>query len=266
MSKIYDALQRAEEERRRAAGERSVRADHMELARSSVAPAPSVALPATPARRVVPPPASPFEREVEEDLLTLRTTIESVMPHRPRRIALASMAPGEGTTTVLAGFTRLLAADPALRIAVVDTNVVSPHLAEVFGAEPAPGMAEVLAGSATPSSALTALEGLGVHLLACGRADPRHLRPDPEMLERLLSEFGGYDYVLVDCAPLLSWPHSVTVAAACDGVILVARWGRTKREVAGRALETLAAANARVLGVVLNRRQYPIPEFIYRRV
>ena len=56
------------------------------------------------------------------------------------------------------------------------------------------------------------------------------------------------------------------LAAQTDGTILVVRAARTKREVVQRALETMGKFQGRVLGAILNRQQYVIPEFIYRRI
>ncbi len=51
-----------------------------------------------------------------------------------------------------------------------------------------------------------------------------------------------------------------------DGVILVLQANSTRRAAAQRAVQTLQATNARLLGSVLNGRTFPIPEGIYRRL
>ena len=51
-----------------------------------------------------------------------------------------------------------------------------------------------------------------------------------------------------------------------DGVVLILEAHSTRRDTARRIKESLAAANARVLGVVLNNRTYPIPETLYSRL
>ncbi len=267
MSKIYDALRRAEEERRRAAGGEAASRGGSAPAVESGVPEEPLSSPLTPARRATPPPASRVGQRVEDDLATLRTTLENLLPGRERRVVtFASLGRGEGTTTMVAAFARLLAADRSLRVAVLDANVIAPGLARSFGAEPSPGFADLFSGATTPALALHAVDGLGIHVLPCGRPDPRHLHPDPAAIAAILHAFRGYHYVLVDAAPLLAWPYSAAVAAETDGVVLVVRWGLTKREVVGRGMEALAAADARVLGVVLNRRRYPIPDALYRRV
>jgi Mrp family chromosome partitioning ATPase len=42
--------------------------------------------------------------------------------------------------------------------------------------------------------------------------------------------------------------------------------GRTRRQVALKAKQALEEAGGRVLGIVINRRKYPIPEWIYKRL
>jgi protein-tyrosine kinase len=49
-------------------------------------------------------------------------------------------------------------------------------------------------------------------------------------------------------------------------VVLVVQSGKTKREVVQRSLDMIAQFDGDVLGVVLNRKKYYIPDFIYRRL
>src|SRR5581483_7343536 len=51
-----------------------------------------------------------------------------------------------------------------------------------------------------------------------------------------------------------------------DGVILIVQANVTRRAAAVRIKQHLQTANARLLGVILAGREFPIPEQIYRRV
>ena len=75
-----------------------------------------------------------------------------------------------------------------------------------------------------------------------------------------------YAFVVLDGAPLVDSPESSFLAAATDGVVLVVRANRTRREVVQRGLRLLHQSNCQVLGAVLNERKYPIPSFLYRRL
>ena len=69
--------------------------------------------------------------------------------------------------------------------------------------------------------------------------------------------------VLIDCPPLSSSASVLRVAPYVDGILLVVEDGkRTKAEIL-RAVETIEAARGRVVGIVLNKRRYLLPKWLY---
>ena len=82
-------------------------------------------------------------------------------------------------------------------------------------------------------------------------------------LERLRRE---YRYILIDCPSLREAEHAVVLAPLVDGVVLVVEANRTQKEqflYADRAIEN---AGGRILGHVLNKRTYVIPDWLHRRM
>lgn len=75
-----------------------------------------------------------------------------------------------------------------------------------------------------------------------------------------------YDYVLVDCPSIKESGDAAYLASAVDGVVLVVSAENTRKEQVRNALNTIEMAEANVLGCVLNKRRYPIPNWIYRRI
>ena len=61
-----------------------------------------------------------------------------------------------------------------------------------------------------------------------------------------------FDIVLVDTPPLLAVSDPCIVAPNTDGLVLVLRMGKNKRNSAKRATELIDTNNIRVLGVVCN--------------
>ena len=76
----------------------------------------------------------------------------------------------------------------------------------------------------------------------------------------------SFDYIILDAPPVPRFPECRVLCTKADGVILVLEAGNVRRHVALRAKRTLEEAGARLLGVVLNRRKYYIPEWIYNRL
>jgi Mrp family chromosome partitioning ATPase len=88
--------------------------------------------------------------------------------------------------------------------------------------------------------------------------NPAHLR---NRFAELRAEF---DYLLIDTPALSCHADAALIGLLTDGAILVVASNSTRREAARRAKEDLDAARVPVLGVVLNRRTYPIPEALYQ--
>ena len=75
-----------------------------------------------------------------------------------------------------------------------------------------------------------------------------------------------FDYVLFDCGSVLGTAEMGMLAPTVDGVVLVIRANRTKREVVAKAEKLVRFSGGSVIGTVLNRRSFPIPDAIYRRL
>ncbi len=85
----------------------------------------------------------------------------------------------------------------------------------------------------------------------------------PGRLRELRLEF---DYTVLHGPPAALCSDAALLGYLSDGVVLVLEANATRRAAAQRAVQMLQATNTRVLGSVLNRRTFPIPEGIYRRL
>jgi Mrp family chromosome partitioning ATPase len=90
---------------------------------------------------------------------------------------------------------------------------------------------------------------------------------DIARLRSLFSELRSeFDYVLIDTPHISSYADAVLLGQLTDGVVLVVSSGSTRRHAARVAMESLENENIPMLGAVLNKRTYPIPEAPYRRL
>jgi len=86
------------------------------------------------------------------------------------------------------------------------------------------------------------------------------LRPQLDELFRVFS------YVLIDARPIGLYADTALLTQLADGVVLSVEANSTRRTAAKMAKETLEGAGARLLGVVLNNRTFPIPDVLYRKL
>ena len=86
----------------------------------------------------------------------------------------------------------------------------------------------------------------------------------PRVEARLLELRNQFDHVLVDAPPVAASSGFLTLVTLAEGVVLVLKAGHTRRPAVLLAIEELETAGVKVLGAVLNQREYPIPEAIYK--
>jgi len=87
-----------------------------------------------------------------------------------------------------------------------------------------------------------------------------------QSLNRLLTECkNDYKFIILDSPPVNGKSTAIRLASLVDDVILVIEAERTRRETVRRAKEQLLQVRANILGIVLNKRRFPIPNYLYRK-
>lgn len=181
-----------------------------------------------------------------------------------RTLVVASAAPGDGKTTIarhLAG----AAARMGSRVLLVEADLRRPTLARQLDIPSGPGLSDVLIGAIAMNEAIQSIdvEGLSedgsrgrtVDVLVSGATLP----PNPAELiesrsmEALLEQAKSmYDLIVIDTPPLTAVSDAFPLLRKVDGVVIVGRLGRNRRDVAERLHETLDGIGAPLLGVIAN--------------
>jgi Mrp family chromosome partitioning ATPase len=261
MTRIFDAMKKAQS--------RGITPGAHPTAAPAYPAAPAPVSLVRPAPAPAPPPpaalprldvvsASVLPEDIAREMNTLRIGLESALEERVQRsIMFMGSQGGEGTTTIAAQFALLLAADPRVRVVLVDAHVRRPALGERFGL----GGRDVRRGTdATDIQRPLSVVPVTDDTVAEGWLGPARAR---DLLAHLARD---YDWVVLDGPPVLESPESLELATLADGVVVVLQSGHSKRPVVARAVELLRKSGARILGSVLNRRRMEIPGFIYRRI
>jgi Mrp family chromosome partitioning ATPase len=113
-----------------------------------------------------------------------------------------------------------------------------------------------------------ALQQENLWLLSSGAiaADSSQLLCSDSLRERLLDLRNDFEYVIIDAPPLTRYPESIALGQVADGLVLVLEAEATRREAASAVAASLRAANVPILAAVLNKRNFPIPEKLYKRL
>lgn len=184
----------------------------------------------------------------------LRTAIQYRGLDRPVRTLLAtSTGPDEGKTAALANLAITLA-QSGHSVVLVDADLRQPSLHLLFGLENASGLATLLTEEAAQPLPLQESGVPQLRLLPSGPPppNPAELLGSARMGEVLQLLRAQGDYVLFDAPPIVPVTDAAVLAPQMDGVLLILKAGKTKRELAQRAKSLLQKVNANILGVVLN--------------
>ena len=229
--------------------------------------------PFEPAARVSLDSMGEIDFQLARELEPLRERIDLELPRAGRKIfGVVGAVAGEGATAIAVSLGRSMARASESRVLLIDGDLsrgresLTRHVAPED--EPIPGLVEILAGRIDLNHGIFETDEPNLHLLPTGIDSVRPMDlVGSERLRQLLDDMGPlYKAVILDCPPILEHPESPVLGSLTAGVALVVRAHRTRREVVQRALTLLQGARCPVMGVILNRRRYPIPEFLYRRL
>lgn len=181
-----------------------------------------------------------------------------------RTLLIVSAAPGDGKTTV-AHHLATAAARMGPRVLIIEADLRRPTLAQRIEVLPGPGLIDVLIGALSLSEATQMVDlgsssadgrsGRAVDVLVAGATlppNPAELLESHAMESVLADAKSLYDLVVIDTPPLTAVSDAFPLLSKVDGVVIVGRVGRNRRDVAQRLHETLSGAGAPLLGVIAN--------------
>jgi Mrp family chromosome partitioning ATPase len=207
----------------------------------------------------------------KEPLAALKRTVDALWTHlapdgKPeslRRILFTAPGRRQGTTTVTLCAALGLARHLQATVTLIEAGAPSATLAVMLGAEPQPGLSEVLAHEAERSTATR--QGVDPGLLVMP-AGSRPYQPGDLSGERVRDVLAwlakGRDFLLIDAPPILLHPEAHPLLWEVDQVVVVLDAGRSKKDEARALVKALNEAGVEVLGCILNRYQPDLPGWI----
>jgi capsular exopolysaccharide synthesis family protein len=185
-----------------------------------------------------------------------------------RRLGVVSASQGEGKTTLALGLARAFALDPRTRVLLIEADLRRPAVDRSLGVEvAAEGLLQYLQGSERTVT-LRRLVREGFYVLSAGpqTANLPDLLATPRMAALMDSAQKAFDYVVVDCPPLVPVADSLILQDLLDGFIFVVRSRHAPRETVEQAIGLLKPD--RICGLVFNAHRDFLPgyhDYAYRR-
>ncbi len=165
---------------------------------------------------------------------------------------VTSSMPSEGKSTTTINLAIALA-DAGKRVALIDTDLRKPKVAEYLGLEGGAGLTDVLIGRARVSDLMLPWGQRSLYALPAGKIppNPSELLGSSQMHALLEALERDFDVVLCDAPPLLPVTDAAVLAKATSGAIIAVAGGRTNRHQLGTAVESLETVGAKIAGVIM---------------
>lgn len=185
-----------------------------------------------------------------------------------RVVSICSPTAGEGCSTVAVNLAAALTKNKGSKLILIDANLRRPSLHKIFGLASSPGLSDVIHEGVDIRDAIRKSIVPNLFVLTSGISPPNPAvifdSPQwPGLIAALKEEF---EWLIFDCAPANLYPDATVLTPQVDGIILVVRAEDKRAEVALLAKERFEEAGGKIVGAILNRRRYIIPEAVYRRL
>lgn len=183
----------------------------------------------------------------------------------PNYIGVTSSHSGEGVTTVAVNLAKVLAISRQEQVLLADANYLKPAIHTEFQIDQAPGLGEAIWDEAALDLVIRPTPKENLFVLPAGAVNRGPFQYDPRrfpVVYRALTE--KFHHIVFDLPPAGESSAAMKLASHLDGVILTVQAERVRFEVGKKTKERLKVSGANILGGVLNRRKYHIPEWLYR--
>lgn len=281
MSRIHEALKKAEQERATAQGgvassfQASATSEMVQEAQDPAAPSTLGPQPLSPAF------ASPFNSDTllsrcpqvawradtttmlflngndnapgTEEFRTLRARLYQLREKNPlKKLLITSALPQDGKSFTAANLAQVMVRQHGRRALLIDADLRGPRLHQMLGTTSSPGLSDYLQGQSDEFSIMQRGPLENLFFIPSGTAikDPSELVGNGRLQSLLQRLEPLFDWIILDSPPAVTVSDASVLSKACDGVLMVVRSNVTPSDAARRALQEFPEES--LVGVVLN--------------
>lgn len=186
--------------------------------------------------------------------------------NQARIITFIASRPREGTSTVARAYAHALALQSKQKVLLIDAG---PQPQRRFWQHPhaSLGIIDAVAAELSPADAIQTTDQKFFNAHWVCNEDNHSLATqmirDENLWNSLLETYGT---IVLDAPSLQASYDGVILATQSKATLLVIEAEKTPQAVVQKLKETLHAANVSIVGVIMNKRRFYIPESVYKRL
>lgn len=170
-----------------------------------------------------------------------------------KRISMTSAMANEGKSITMLNLAISVAMD-GQKVLLIDADMRRPSQSRMLVEKASPGLSNVLAGMVSAEEAIRLEMYPNLDILFSGDVppNPSELLGSEKMRELIEGMSQKYDYILVDTPPINLVSDAAIVTHLLDGVLLLVRQGKSRRDELKRAISNLELTGITPMGIVFN--------------
>ncbi len=189
-----------------------------------------------------------------EEFRKLKTQIFQKLPNPPHSILVTSAVPGEGKTMVAVNLAMAISQEIHRKAILVDADLRKPSI-HLEKSQNSKGLYNYLSDGTSLSEILINSEMENLQIITAGASTKKssELIGSKKMQELLsgLRESGDNTYVIFDAPPIISTTEPTLLSKLVDGIILVVMADRTPKESVSRSIKSID--RQKIIGIVFNQ-------------
>ena len=188
-----------------------------------------------------------------EEFRTLRSRLYHLREKMPlKKILVTSALPKEGKSFTSSNLAQVVVRQHGRRALLIDADLRAPRLHLMLGTRSDPGLSDYLLGKSDEFSIMQrgAVENLFFIPSGTGAANPAELVGNGRLKLLLQRVEPLFDWIIIDSPPAVPVSDASVLAKVCDGVLMVVRSNSTPVDLARKARQEFP--EEALLGVVLN--------------
>jgi capsular exopolysaccharide synthesis family protein len=209
------------------------------------------------------------EKWADEEALRLVQRIFLLQAEKPpQAVVFAAIDHGSGCSGICTAVAEVLAQKSSGKVCLLEANFRSPALPSMFGTTNHYGLTNALLQDSPIQTFAKPVAGENLWLISSGSLaeDSPNLLTSERLKARFAELRAAFDFIIIDAPPLTRYADAIALGQLTDGLVLVLEADSTRREAAQAATASLRSSNIKILAAVLNKRTFPIPETIYRKL
>lgn len=202
---------------------------------------------------------------VAEHYRILYTKLEQIQLNNNNNVfAVTSAIKGEGKTTTSLNLAYIMSEEFKKKVIILEADlrksaITENHLQPYEGS----GLVDVLKGKADLDQVIYNLNNSGLYVLPAkvGVRNSTELLASPKMPQIIKILKSEFDYVIIDCPPVLPLADMNILSKMVDDILFVVQAGKTHKDVVAQAIKALP--KAKMAGFVLNGTEKSSKNYYY---